>query len=83
MLAQFTRAHLLLGHSALAEGDAVSARNYFEAILNRRRVWAKPHLLANQSDVYFWLGASYARHGTSEEAEECWARATRQRGDFQ
>ncbi len=83
VLAQFTRANLLLGHSALAGGDAVSARNYFEAILRPpQSLGEAKHLLANQSDVFFWIGASYARLGQRGRAEEWWARATHQRGDF-
>jgi tetratricopeptide (TPR) repeat protein len=38
--------------------------------------------LANRSDVWFWLGAAHARQGDREQAETCWVRATRQRGDF-
>jgi tetratricopeptide (TPR) repeat protein len=83
VLAQFTRAHLLLGQRALTEGDAASACRSFAAIpepppgLGEAR-----HLLANQSDVWFWLGAGHARQGDRQQAEACWMRATRQRGDF-
>jgi tetratricopeptide (TPR) repeat protein len=83
VLAQFTRAHLLLGQRALAEGDAASACGSFAAILKPPPSLGEArHLLANQSDVWFWLGAGHARQGDREQAEGCWARATRQRGDF-
>jgi tetratricopeptide (TPR) repeat protein len=84
VLAQFTHAHLLLGQRALAEGDAASACKSFEAILKPPPSLGEArHLLANQSDVWFWLGASHARNGDCQQAEVCWTRATRQRGDFQ
>jgi tetratricopeptide (TPR) repeat protein len=83
VLAQFTRAHLLLGERALAEGDAASACGSFAAILKPPPSLGEArHLLANQSDVWFWLGAGHARRGDREQAEACWMRATRQRGDF-
>ena len=83
VLAQFTRAHLLLGQRALAEGDAASACRSFAAILKiPPSLGEARHLLANQSDVWFWLGAGHARRGDRQQAEACWMRATRQRGDF-
>ncbi len=84
VLAQFTRAHLLLGQRALAEGDAASACESFAAILKPPPSLGEArHLLANQSDVWFWLGAGHARQGDRQQAETCWIRATQQRGDFQ
>ena len=83
VLAQFTRAHLLLGARALSAGDAAAAKRSFEAILHPpQNLGEAKHLLANQSDVWFWLGASHARLGDREQADACWVRATRQRGDF-
>jgi tetratricopeptide (TPR) repeat protein len=83
VLAQFTRAHLLLGVSALAAGDATSARRSFEAVLDPpHNLGEAKHLLANQNDVWFWLGASHARLGERSQAEACWLRASTQRGDF-
>jgi len=84
VLAQYTRANLLLGQRALASGDAATARSYFQAILNPPENLSEvKHLLANQSDVWFWLGASCAADNRAQEAEECWRRAAQQRGDFQ
>jgi tetratricopeptide (TPR) repeat protein len=83
VLAQFTRANILLGQRALAEGDAASACASFAAILKPPpSLGEAKHLLANQSDVWFWLGAGHAHQGDREQAEACWMRATRQRGDF-
>jgi tetratricopeptide (TPR) repeat protein len=84
VLAQFTRAHLLLGQRALAERDAASACRLFAAILEPPpNLGEARHLLANQSDVWFWLGAAHARNGDRHQAEASWMSATRQRGDFQ
>jgi tetratricopeptide (TPR) repeat protein len=83
VLAQFTRAHLLLGQRALAEGDAASAFRSFAAILKPPPSLGEArHLLANQSDVWFWLGAAHARQGDRQQAETCWTCATQQHGDF-
>ncbi|HKN21786.1 MAG TPA: DUF5107 domain-containing protein [Terracidiphilus sp.] len=84
VLAQYTRAHLLLGQRAFADGDAASACRSFAAILKPPPSLGEArHLLANQSDVWFWLGAAHARNGDRQQAEVYWTRATRQRGDFQ
>ncbi len=84
VLAQYTRSNLLLGQSALAAGDAPAARNFFQAILHPPQNLSEvKHLLANQSDVWFWLGASCAAGSHPQEASECWQRAAQQRGDFQ
>jgi tetratricopeptide (TPR) repeat protein len=83
VLSQFARANLLLGQRALAEGDAVAAQNCFETILRPpQSLGEAKHLLANQSEVWFWIGVSHAQLGLRLEAEEWWARATHQRGDF-
>ena len=83
VLAEFSRAHLLLGQRALARGDAATACHSFETILKPPQSLGEArHLLSNQSDVWFWLGAGRARQGNRQEAEACWHRATRHRGDF-
>ena len=84
VLAQYTRSNLLFGQQALAAGDPASARNFFQAILHPPQNLSEvKHLLANQSDVWFWLGASCAAGKRPQEAAECWRRAAQQRGDFQ
>ncbi len=83
VLAQFTRANLLLGAAALGAGDPALALKFFEAILNPpESLGEAKHLLANLSHVRFWLGASHAWQGDHRQAEACWLRATKQRGDF-
>jgi len=83
VLAQFMRAHRSFGVNALVAGDAAAAQQSFKAILNPPQgLGEAKHLLANQSDVWFWLGASYAQLGEQQQAERCWLRAAGSRGDF-
>jgi tetratricopeptide (TPR) repeat protein len=83
VLAQFTRAYLLLGQRALAKGDVSSAQRFFEAILAPpQNLGETKHLLANQSEVWFWIGVGYSKQNRMQQAEECWLRAASQDGDF-
>jgi tetratricopeptide (TPR) repeat protein len=83
VLSQYVRAHLLLGRHLLDRGDCEAARNhFFDALQSPHNLGEAKHLLANQSDIYFWLGESM--HGSDEEqAEAWWLRAARHKGDFQ
>ena len=58
-LAQHVRSHLALGRRALAAGDATTARGHFEsALAPPRHLGEARHLLANPSDVHYWLGVA-------------------------
>jgi tetratricopeptide (TPR) repeat protein len=84
VLAQFVRSNLLLGQRALFQKDPIRARHFFEAVLSPpQNLGEAKHLLANWSDVFFWIGVSYVDEGRSAEAVHAWQLATRQRGDFQ
>jgi tetratricopeptide (TPR) repeat protein len=67
----------------LAKGNTKSAIVCFEAAdhppqsLNEAR-----HLLANSSNIEFWLGEAWAAAGDLGHAAQHWQRAERQRGDF-
>jgi tetratricopeptide (TPR) repeat protein len=84
VLGEYVRAHLLLGRDALAAGNAHRAIEHFEAAdhppqsLNEAR-----HLLANSSNIEFWLGEAWAAAGNAERAKLHWEKAERQRGDFE
>jgi len=83
VLAQYKRANLLLAERALAGGDAAAAQTFVEAALHPPQSLGEArHLLANESDVWFWLGASLARQGDGKQAGNCWIRAARQQSDF-
>jgi tetratricopeptide (TPR) repeat protein len=83
VLGEYVRAQLLLGTALLAKGNTKSAIVCFEAAdhppqsLNEAR-----HLLANSSNIEFWLGEAWAAAGDLGHAAQHWQRAERQRGDF-
>jgi tetratricopeptide (TPR) repeat protein len=84
VLAQYVRARLLLGCHALDQAEFANARDQFLAALQPPdNLSEAKHLLANQSDIYFWLGESFHRLGDEENARAWWLRAAQQRGDFQ
>jgi tetratricopeptide (TPR) repeat protein len=84
VLAQFVRSNLLLGQQALFQKDPTRARHFFEAVLSPpQNLGEAKHLLANWSDIFFWIGVSYMEEGRSAEARHAWQLACRQRGDFQ
>jgi tetratricopeptide (TPR) repeat protein len=83
VLAQFVRARLLLGRAALARGEFAEARSQFLAALEPTENLSEArHLLANPSDVYFWIGEAFHRDGRDEEARAWWMRAVDRPGDF-
>jgi tetratricopeptide (TPR) repeat protein len=84
VLAQYVRSQLLLGHEALETGDAAVALHRFESALRvPENLSEAKHLLANQSDIYYWLGEANAHLGRNNEAAAWWQRAAREKGDFQ
>lgn len=83
-LAQHVRSHVALGREALAGARANEAFAHFEEALNSPpNLGEAKHLLANQSNVYFWLGVAASALDDSEAAEAWWTKAARSVGDFQ
>ncbi len=83
-LGQWVRSHLMLGREALNAGEPAKAGKHFTAALNAPpNLGEAKHLLANQSDIHYWLGRALAAAGESEEAERHWAIAATFKGDFQ
>ena len=83
-LAQHVRAQLALGRAALAKGEAAAARSHFEsALTSPRNLSEAKHLLANQSDIYYWLGCACNALGDGESARRHWLAAASFKGDFQ
>lgn len=83
-LGQHVRTHLALGRAALNAGDAESAREHFAAALDApENLGEAKHLLANQSDILFWLGCADAALGRPVDARQSWRAAATFRGDFQ
>jgi tetratricopeptide (TPR) repeat protein len=83
-LGQHVRSHLALGRVALSRGDAEAARQHFEAALKAPpNLGEARHLLANQSDIHYWLGCALAASGEESSARRHWRAAATFRGDFQ
>jgi tetratricopeptide (TPR) repeat protein len=83
-LGQHVRSQLLMGHKALAEKNLPGALAHFEQALACPANLAEVrHLLANQSDIHFWLGLARAALGDRAGARAAWATAATFKGDFQ
>jgi tetratricopeptide (TPR) repeat protein len=78
------RTHLALGRAALQRGAIEAARDLFEAASRSpKNLGEARHLLANQSDVHFWLGEACAAAGDAKAAHAHWTAAATFKGDFQ
>ncbi len=83
-LGQHVRSHLALGCRALAAGDATRASECFRAALTAPlNLGEAKHLLANQSDLHYWLGCAFGKLGDPERARAHWLAAATFKGDFQ
>jgi len=68
-LGQHVRSQLALGRAALANQDFVTARSHFErGLTSPRNLSEAKHLLANQSDINYWLGCACAAAGDGKSA---------------
>ncbi len=82
-LGQHVRTQLALGRVELRQGHAAAARNSFEqALRSPQNLGEAKHLLANQSDVHFWLGEACSAQGDGPAAQKHWRAAAAFRGDF-
>jgi len=83
-LGQHVRTHLALGREALAAGDSGKARAHFEkALVAPENLGEAKHLLANQSDIHYWLGCACAAQGDKVSARAHWTKSATFKGDFQ
>ena len=81
---QHVRSRLALGRAALAQNDLPGARSLFEhALAAPPNLGEAKHLLANQSDIHYWLGIALELLGEKKSAREHWRAAANFRGDFQ
>jgi tetratricopeptide (TPR) repeat protein len=84
VLGQHVRTHLALGRRALAAGDPAKALQFFGAALDcPENLGEAKHFLANQSDVYYWLGIAFDAIGDALSPRLWWERAGKGRTDFQ
>jgi tetratricopeptide (TPR) repeat protein len=83
-LGQHVRSHLALGREALAKRDPGRSRLHFEAALSPPATLGEAkHLLANQSDIHYWLGCACDELGDSAASRQHWLAAATFKGDFQ
>lgn len=78
------RTHLALGWAALRTGNHAAAVTAFMAALTSpENLGEAKHLLANQSDIHYWLGCALAAQGKTVPARAHWQAAAAFKGDFQ
>ena len=83
-LGQWVRSHLTLGRAAMAGGVYTKAAEHFRAGLTAPlNLGEAKHLLANQSDIHYWLGCALAAGGDVKPARQHWYTAATFKGDFQ
>ena len=83
-LGEYVRTRLALGRRELAGGRAPEALRHFGAALDVPETLGEAkHLLANQSDVHYWLGCACAAVEDEAAARRHWTLAAEFRGDFQ
>ena len=84
VLGQHVRTHLALGREALAQNNFSQAQKHFEsALTSPENLGEAKHLLANQSDIRYWLGVALNSLGEKKSAREHWLAAANFKGDFQ
>ncbi len=84
VLDQYARTQLALGRKAMSRHDPSGARRHFEAALAPpANLGEARHLLANQSDIHYWLGIVYEALADHQAARRHWHAAATFRGDFQ
>jgi tetratricopeptide (TPR) repeat protein len=82
-LGQHVAAQIELGRAALERGDARGAVEAFRSALQSPgNLGEAKHLLANQSEVHYWLGKALVAAGDEEGARREWAIAAEASGDF-
>ncbi|MEN9841652.1 MAG: hypothetical protein RL376_1452, partial [Verrucomicrobiota bacterium] len=83
-LGQHVRTALTQGRTALARRDfAAAVARFRHALTAPANLSEAKHLLANQSDIHFWLGEALAQSGDPAAAKRHWLEAASFRGDFQ
>jgi tetratricopeptide (TPR) repeat protein len=84
VLGEYVRAQLLRGRDLLAGGEIQPAIACFEAADHPPEALSEArHVLANSSNIEFWLGEAWSAAADPARATQHWQRAERQRGDFQ
>jgi tetratricopeptide (TPR) repeat protein len=83
VLGQWMRANLMMGRQSLAKREAAKALSYIEAALAPpENLGEARHLLANQSEIFYWAGVAASNLGDAAQARSWWEKAAASRGDF-
>ena len=83
-LGQHVRTQLALGREALMQNDYACAATHFEeALKSPPNLGEAKHLLANQSDIHYWLGCALETSREKQRAKRHWRVAANFMGDFQ
>jgi tetratricopeptide (TPR) repeat protein len=88
-LGQWVRSQLALGRQAFAaqmerRAPLQKALSHFQTALTApKNLGEAKHLLANQSDIHYWLGCACAAAGDRPAARRYWLAAASFKGDFQ
>lgn len=83
-LGQHVRTQLALGRKALeARKPADAVEHFRHALTSPRNLSEAKHLLANQSDIHYWLGVALEKTDEKAAARHHWTLAANFRGDFQ
>lgn len=83
VLAQHVRTHVALARAALKQQHSEEAIEHLESALQSpANLGEAKHLLANQSDVHYWLGMAYESKGDLHSARRYWKLSAEKRGDF-
>jgi tetratricopeptide (TPR) repeat protein len=83
VLAQYVRAHLLLGRRELANKQPQAAIEHFKATLTPPHCLGEAwHPLASTSAIEYWLGVASEALGQADEAKNHWKKAAACEGDF-
>jgi tetratricopeptide (TPR) repeat protein len=83
-LRQHVRAQIGLGRAAIrARKPEHAVRHFTAALLAPENLGEANHFLADQSDIYYWLGRAQQCAGDPNAARSSWERAAGVVGDFQ
>lgn len=82
-LGQHVRTHVALAKLALRNRNVALAINLLRsAKQSPANLGEAKHLVANQSDLDYWMGEAFAADGNLVAAKAAWESAARKRGDF-
>ncbi len=83
-LGQHTRTYLALGRQALERDEPEAALELFQTALSApHHLGEARHLLANCSDIHYWLGVASSELNDHAAAQSHWQQAADFKGDFQ